>query len=47
MQLVHDRQLVPEEALLKSEFYADFLKPQGDIHRSFGMVLVNGEAGAS
>ena len=45
MQLVHDRQLVPEEALLKSEFYADFLKPQGDIHRSFGMVLVNGEAG--
>ncbi len=45
LQLVHDWQIVQNETLLKSEFYADFLKPQGDIHRGFGMVLVRGEIG--
>ncbi|MCP1168327.1 helix-turn-helix transcriptional regulator [Limimaricola litoreus] len=45
LQLIRDSQILDPEELLQSEFYADFLRPQGDIHRACGMVLLRGECG--
>ncbi len=45
LQLIQDSQVLDPEKLLHSEFYADFLRPQGDIHRACGMVLLRGDTG--
>lgn len=46
LQLVHDGQITSPDDLLRTEFYADFLQPQGDIHKACGMVLQRNDTGA-
>lgn len=38
-EVVHDRRIVPEKELLRSEFYSDWLRPQGDLRHGGVAVL--------
>ncbi len=46
MRLVHDGEVLDRDRLLRSEFYADWIQPQGDIRCGTGMVLQAGDSGA-
>ena len=46
LQLVRDQQVLQREGFFRGAFYGEFLRPQGDIHRMFGIVVSRGEAGS-
>ncbi|MGR3590925.1 MAG: helix-turn-helix transcriptional regulator [Limimaricola soesokkakensis] len=46
LQLTHDHHVIQRKGFFRSEFYTEFLRPQGDIHRTFGTIITRGDSGS-